>query len=117
MDFPTCVLSRKSLKLKEGSLGMKSRQVFFVCLGSSAINPPLSLNRQQAERVHPLAFFVLEFFAFIDQDLAVLGQADRKTLERARRRPFEINAGFIKTAAVAGAFEFLFRVQPAGLAA
>src|SRR5690606_21384231 len=44
--------------------------------------------------------------------LAVIGHADGIPFERPRGRTFEVDAVLVKTAAVAGAFKFLFCFEP-----
>src|SRR5262245_39190206 len=71
---------------------------------------------QERGRVGPLALFVLEDSALVDEDLSVFRDADRGALERARRGPFEVHAADVIAAAVAGALELLLRRKPVGRA-
>src|SRR5688572_14392144 len=113
MDFPTWVFRRKSLKLIiSGFLnsGKRLKGNFFLFFsagfwGSSAMITRL-LQIQETFGVVPLPFFLLKFFAFIDKDLTVVSKPDPEPLQRTRRGAFKVDARFIKTAAVTGAFEF-----------
>src|SRR5215469_10188546 len=75
------------------------------------------LKFQERCRVDPLAFFFLEFPALIHKNLPVVSETDRVSLQRPRCRAFEVHVGDVVTAAVAGAFEFLFGLQPVRRAA
>src|SRR5207247_4523327 len=68
-----------------------------------------SLRLQKRLRILPLPQFPLEVAALVDQDLTVVGQHDARPLERARRRPFEIDAAQTIAAAVARTLELVFR--------
>lgn len=50
---------------------------------------------------------------FIHYQLPVLCQTDFKPVQGPRRRPFKIQAVFIKTAAVTGSLELVFSCEPA----
>src|SRR6185295_17215537 len=63
-------------------------------------------------RVVPLPFFLLELFRFINQNFTAIGQRDLKPFQRPRRWSFEIDPGLIKSATMAGAFEFRLVRQP-----
>ena len=58
-----------------------------------------------------------EYFAFVDDKLTIVTDGNLKTVQRPRRRTFKIQAGFKKSAAVTGAFEFRFSGKPARRAA
>src|ERR1700730_9000862 len=65
----------------------------------------------------PLTKFLLELLTLIDQELAVVRNADAPALQRPRRRSLEVNARDLEAAAVTRAFELLFSLQPVGSAA
>src|SRR3989338_7313884 len=73
-----------------------------------------SSHRQKRVGIIPLAFFLLKFFAFVDQNLHVIRQANFKTLKRPGRWAFKINPGFKKSASMAGTFKFVFGLKPVG---
>ena len=50
----------------------------------------------------------MESPAFVDQDLAIIGELDRGAFQGARCRAFEVNARESKAAAVARTLELLF---------
>src|SRR5207249_5096369 len=66
-------------------------------------------------RITPLASLVMELLRLVDDDLAV-GDVDEDlgALERARGRTFEVDAGLVVAAAVAGALELVLRREPVG---
>src|SRR5687768_5170471 len=86
-------------------------------IGHSFHTPSSMSNLYITRRVLPLPQFFLERAALVDFELAVVGAADRVTLQRTRGGAFEVDAVFIKTAAVAGTLEFLFAFEPVGSAA
>src|SRR6202012_1254688 len=49
----------------------------------------------------------------VDDELAVVAERDLHPLERARRRPFEVDAVLGVAGAVAGALELVLRAEPA----
>src|SRR3989338_3025306 len=62
--------------------------------------------------IAPFPFFLLEFLRFIHNNFPIVVERYLETLQRSRRRPFKVNASFIKSTAVAGAFEFIVALQP-----
>src|SRR6476660_7050679 len=72
---------------------------------------------QEGARAVPVAPLEAVDDALVDHQLAVLGDADAKALQRSWRRAFEVDAGLAEPAAVAGALELLFDLQPARRAA
>src|SRR5215469_18518128 len=66
-----------------------------------------SLHLDERLGVAPLAALLLELLAHVHDDLAVLADADGPALQRARRRPPEVDAGDVDAGAVAGALELL----------
>src|SRR5688500_3168732 len=77
-------------------------------------NPKWRSHRHKRRRVLPLPHFLLERAAFVDQQLPVVGQADRVPLQRPRGGALEVDAFLVKAAAVAGALEFLLGLEPVG---
>src|ERR1700687_2255781 len=67
--------------------------------------------------VGPFAAFLLELLALVDDQLAVVADTNGPALQRPGSGAFEIDAGNVKTAAVARALEFLLALQPLGRAA
>ena len=65
----------------------------------------------------PLPQFLLELLALVDEDLAVVADADGPAFQRPGSRAFEVDAGDLEAAAVAGALELLFALQPVRRAA
>src|SRR5262249_60076095 len=61
--------------------------------------------------------FFLEFVALGDSDLTVFADADAPTLQWPRGRAFEVDPRDLEAAAVAGALELLFALQPVRRAA
>src|SRR5205823_3429942 len=58
---------------------------------------------QKRLRIDPLPQLELEMPALVHEDLPVVGEDDARALERARRRPLEIDSGEAEAAAVARA--------------
>src|SRR5438132_11266240 len=75
------------------------------------------LDLDEGIGVGPLAALELELAALVDDDLAVVADADGPALQRARRRPLEVDAGDVEAGAVARALELLLALQPVGRAA
>src|SRR5262249_10697838 len=67
--------------------------------------------------VGPVAALVLELLALVDDDLAVLADADGPALQRPRRGALEVDAAHLEAGAVAGALELLLALQPVRRAA
>src|SRR5262245_48183081 len=67
--------------------------------------------------VLPIAFLFQEQLALVDFQLTVVREVNGVTLERPGRGALEVDPVFIKSAAMAGAFELLLRFQPVGRAA
>src|SRR5581483_4735467 len=67
--------------------------------------------------VGPLTEFFLELAALVDDELPVLADGDGPALQRPGRGALEVDAGDLEAGAVAGAFEFLLRLQPVRRAA
>src|SRR5438105_14694100 len=65
----------------------------------------------------PLPHFLLKLLALIDHYFAGFVEADAPAFERARGRAFEVHAGDLEAAAVAGAFELLRLGEPVRRAA
>src|SRR5262249_34418622 len=68
-------------------------------------------------RVVPLPEFLLELLALVNDELAVVAEADGPALERARGGAFEVDAGDVEAGAVARALELGGRFEPVGRAA
>src|SRR5260221_14392567 len=67
--------------------------------------------------VGPFAALLLELLALVDDQLTVIADTDGPALQRPGGGAFEIDAGNVKTAAVARTLEFLLALQPLGRAA
>src|SRR5687767_8852445 len=105
------------------STGAGCRKMLFQICDSRMISPSVAigcgsqgsgvreLDSYVRRSVLPLAHFLLKRAALVDEELTVVGQADRVALERAGRGAFEIDPVLVKAAAVAGAFEFLLRFE------
>src|SRR5947209_5718535 len=74
-------------------------------------------HEDERGRVVPLALLVLKLDALIDDDLAVLADADTPALQRPRGGALEVDAADVKAAAVAGALELGLAFEPVGRAA
>jgi len=59
-----------------------------------------------------IALFKLKPLILVDEDLTVVGQADANTLERTRRRSFEVDSALLVATAMTWALEFLFCREP-----
>src|SRR5437867_11670688 len=83
------------------------------------MDPSLSRGSdlEEGSGVGPLSLFGLEDTTLVDQDLPILADADGRSLERARGRALEVDPGHVIAAAVARAFELLFRGEPVRRAA
>src|ERR1700687_3443515 len=91
--------------------------------------PDLRISNEVADRhekplyldegflIVPLTEFFLELLALVDQELAVVRNADAPALQRPRRRSLEVDARDREAAAVTWAFELLSALQPVGSAA
>src|SRR5262249_13005511 len=88
----------------------------FVPLAHARRCPP-SLDAQERARAVPVAALVAVNDALIDDQLPVLRQRDTEPLQRARRRPFEVDPSLAKAAAMTRALELFFPLQPARRAA
>src|SRR5207249_7573928 len=75
------------------------------------------LNLDVRIRIIPLPEFLLELAALVHDDLAVVADGDGPAFQRPRGGAFEVHAGDVEAAAVAGALELLVRLQPVGRAA
>src|SRR4029079_4719537 len=65
--------------------------------------------------IRPLTAFLVELLRLVDDDLAVREiDEDLGPLQRPRRRAFEVDAGLVVAAAVAGALELVLRREPVG---
>src|SRR6516164_6422159 len=71
-----------------------------------------SLNLDVRFFIGPLASFLLEFLALVDDKLAIVANVKSPTFQRARRRAFKVDARNVEAAAVAWTFEFLLAFQP-----
>src|SRR5260370_35585084 len=91
--------------------------MFGVQVGSEDSTLPTNLCLNKRFRVAPLTQFFLELLALIDNNLAVVGDADGPALEGSGGRAFEIHPGDFEAATVARALEFLLLVPPIGRAA
>src|SRR5262249_10823965 len=75
------------------------------------------LHLDERLRVGPLAAFLLELLALIDDELPVLADGDGPALQGPRGGALEVDAADLEAAAVAGALELLLALQPVGRAA
>src|SRR5947209_901720 len=120
MLFQTCEPRRKSptditWSFVSRQSSVVSRQWFF-----ATDNGPLTTDKLHLDerlRVVPLPEFLLELLALIDDELAVVADADAPALQRPGGRALEVDAGDLEAGAVAGALELLFALQPVRRAA
>src|SRR5438067_1775545 len=116
MLFQTCELRMKSPTDTGGSLA----GVTAACGLASRAKPQAAGDFSHLDErlgVAPLAAFLLELLALVDDNLAVVADADAPALQRARGRALEVDAADVEARAVAGALELLLALQPVRRAA
>src|SRR5574337_524892 len=82
---------------------------------TSGLSPRLSqldLELEKRPRLGPVTPLEAELNALVDHKLPVVAQRDLDPLQRPRSRTLEVDPGLAETAAVAGAFKLVLRIQP-----